>query len=511
MNTIKSSRRLIPILIFTLLASLAAARNVSATVLPLASGNSIQGFAQRQGMPVDRQSCTTISLNGNITTHSASAGVFTFENISAGSYTLRAAYPGFLPAQKSISVLETDPAIWNAGSTTLTGGDVNGDLAINILDITPVIQKFGSVNPAVGSSSPNCSVTDDPADINDDAAINISDLAIAAGNWGRTGPTEWTSTSQPTSTPTAIPPTATATPPPNEIGTLTVNPQNRQESLNFFLQNYLPYDPPPINWTGDRNSCSSGTTDPNFQIAVLRRVNYFRAMAGVPAGVTFSSEANGLAQAAALMMSVNNNLDHTPPDTWLCYSADGYEGASSSNLSLGVNGPDAITGYMADPGGGNYFVGHRRWLLYPQTQEMGTGDVPASTNNYESNSLHVFDAHMWDARPATREEFVAWPPPGFVPWDVVFPRWSFSYSHADFSSAVVSMTSNGSSLPISLSPLETGYGENTLVWIPLGLSDWDPWPFPAVDTSYNVLIQNVIVDGSSRDFSYTVTVFDPLP
>ena len=168
--------------------------------------------------------------------------------------------------------------------------------------------------------------------------------------------------------------------------------------------------------------------------------NYFRAMAGVPADITFSDESNRLAQAAAFMMSANHQIiSHTPPTNWICYSSDGAAGAGSSNLYLGVYAWNAITGYMKDPGGGNYFIGHRRWILYPQTQIMGTGDIPPVSNFSSSNALRVFDNHMWEQRPPTREEFVAWPPPGFVPYQVVFPRWSFSFAQADFSQAWVSM------------------------------------------------------------------------
>jgi hypothetical protein len=73
----------------------------------------------------------------------------------------------------------------------LRGGDVNADKAINILDIGAIISKFSSTGVNVRSDLADCTDADEPADINDDGNINISDLAIAAGNWGRTGPTPW--------------------------------------------------------------------------------------------------------------------------------------------------------------------------------------------------------------------------------------------------------------------------------------------------------------------------------
>ncbi len=290
-----------------------------------------------------------------------------------------------------------------------------------------------------------------------------------------------------------------------------VDPQDRQASLDFFVAEYLPSEGVAIMWSGDHGSCNPGTTSAAFQQAVLRRINYFRAMAGIPAQVTFSDASLLKAQAAALMMSVNRQLSHSPPAGWTGYSSEGAQGAGSANLYLGVNSWDAITGYMRDPGSGNYFVGHRRWILYPQTQVMGTGDIPATQGYPAANALVVFDSHMWEPRPVTRDEFVAWPPPGYVPYQVVFPRWSFAYASADFSSASVTMTSNGSSISLNQASVLNGYGENTLVWIPLGLNDGAGWPLSGADTTYSVDIRNVVVNGQSREFSYQVIVFDPTP
>ncbi|MBF0539385.1 MAG: VCBS repeat-containing protein [Nitrospirae bacterium] len=209
------------------------------------------------------------------------------------------------------------------------------------------------------------------------------------------------------------------------------------------------------------------------------------------------------------MMSVNNALNHIPPSTWTCYTANGAEAAGHSNLFLGVNSVSAISGYIQDPGSGNSFVGHRRWILYPQTQVMGTGDIPSVGSYFKANALWVMDSNIWGPRPTTREEFVAWPPKGYVPYQVVFARWSFSYANADLSSATVSMTSGGNNIAVALSQVQNGYGENTLVWIPMNLNDSANWPKPSNDTTYTVTVANVVINGASRTFTYDVTVFDP--
>jgi len=283
----------------------------------------------------------------------------------------------------------------------------------------------------------------------------------------------------------------------------------RENSLNYYNSNYLISSPPPINWTGSHGSCDPGTTSPEFQQAVLERINYFRAMAGVPDDVVFSEESNLKAQAAALLMSVNRSLSHDPPETWTCYCTLADEGAGSSNLYLGINGWEAITGYMRDPGTYNDAVGHRRWILYPQTRFMGTGDIPATESYPASNALLVFDDYMWTPRPDTRDGFVAWPPPGYVPYPVVFTRWSFSYPGADFSGATVRMYREGTDLTITQAPIKDGYGENTIVWQLTGMDSGVPWPIPSQDTKYEISIENVIIDSQVQDFSYEVIIFNP--
>jgi uncharacterized protein YkwD len=287
-------------------------------------------------------------------------------------------------------------------------------------------------------------------------------------------------------------------------GTLGVNPQDRQASQSFFHNVYLASEGVAAEWTGNQATCDEGTTRSAFRSAVLLRINYFRAMAGVPAGVTLSDEFNTKAQKAALMMSANGQLDHSPPATWKCYSTDGADAAGSSSLGLGAYGPDVIDLYVQDPGAGNYAAGHRRWILYPQTDTMGTGDIP-SGGYPAANALWVFDDNMFGPRPDTREEFVAWPPPGYVPYQVVFARWSFAFDGADFSSASVSMTSGGKSVALALQPVVNGYGDNTLVWEPDAIFSAPP----ASDIVYTVAVNQVIIGGVPRNFTYDVIVFNP--
>jgi hypothetical protein len=281
----------------------------------------------------------------------------------------------------------------------------------------------------------------------------------------------------------------------------TLSPVDRTDRaavVDFFNTVYLPALALPTGWTGSVAGCNAGTTSAAYAAATMDMVNYFRAMTGLPASVTHEAVKDGKSQQAALMMTANNQLNHAPPDTWSCYTAAGAEAAGKSNLALGAAGPYAITLYMSDPGAGNTALGHRRWILYPREVEMGTG----STNN--ANDLWVIGP--FGSRPASPTA-VAWPPDGFVPYHVVYPRWSFSLNTSltvNFSNATVSMTAAGKTVSPQPFAQATGYGDNTLGW-ESGLS----FSAGTANTVVQVRIDNVLVDGVATNYSYTVTVIDP--
>src|SRR5690606_13161634 len=63
---------------------------------------------------------------------------------------------------------------------------------------------------------------------------------------------------------------------------LSVNRFSRYESLAFYHTVYLASEGflDRMNWTGDTANCDEGTVSQDFHDDVLRRINYFRAMAG---------------------------------------------------------------------------------------------------------------------------------------------------------------------------------------------------------------------------------------
>lgn len=240
---------------------------------------------------------------------------------------------------------------------------------------------------------------------------------------------------------------------------ISVDPTARESSRTFFRALYQASEGSVSNWNGNVPAGVAGTTQQSFREAIALRVNWFRAMAGVPSDVSFKPEYDQKAQKAALIMAANGTLSHYPEKSWKHYSDEGAEGAKSSNLGLSDRGPDAINSYILDPGGGNAAVGHRRWILYPHTRFMGTGDIDKRPDHTAANALWVVDGIS----------------SGYVPYHVVFARWSFSHPEGDFTRASVLMTRDGTPLPTKIDfNANSGAGERTLVWVPNGFAS-DGW------------------------------------
>ncbi len=273
---------------------------------------------------------------------------------------------------------------------------------------------------------------------------------------------------------------------------------------------------PAMGFTGNVGTCTAGTTSQAYRDSVLQRVNWYRRMAGlgtVAENSTFSDHN----QQAALMMAAEGSLSHAPGGGWACHTADGAAAAGKSNLALGLAGVEAIDAYMQDFGASNTKVGHRRTILYPQVEEMGTGDVPFGVSSWASNTLYVFDSNLWNTRPDVREErdFVAWPPSGYVPAEAVWGRWSFSLARADFSAASVSVV--GPDGPVQVEILERIQSggliapEAAIVFAVDGDTNSSVFTTPSDgDECYAVSISGVTLASSPMDtFEYTTCLLDP--
>lgn len=288
------------------------------------------------------------------------------------------------------------------------------------------------------------------------------------------------------------------------VSSSVVDVYSRESVTNYF--NNI-YNSPGVahQWTGSVENCIAGSVSSEFREAIKARINYFREMAGVlpitelrkNTSVFTLSDSSGIREPAetALMMSAEGNLSHYPEQPWECYSEAGRAGAAVSNLALGSFGRDAITQYMLDSGSNNQSVGHRRWILYPPIIEMDSGDIPGGAGASPGNALQVIGVPTDMSRPS-RESFVAWPNPGYVPGSLVFPRWSFSLAEADFGNTNLTVYRNGELIDTTIESTDTGAGLNSVVWIPAEGADADK------DTLYTVQLDNVLVNGVSQSHTY---------
>ncbi len=279
-----------------------------------------------------------------------------------------------------------------------------------------------------------------------------------------------------------------------------VNTSSRDEVLSFHNCVYRPGEKAnaEMGWTGNFSTGVHGTTSAPFREHVRRRVNYYRALAGVPADITFDAIGaqnliagptipSGTTKLTTVMSSslmncvehaLDNEMDltHTPPSSFAYYTAAAWHGCRYSNLCVGFYGTEAMDVYMLDNDINdeqlnNINVGHRRWMLYSRALDMSTGDVPTGNYTdsfgsafcYGANSLYI----LGTVRPVQPPAFVSWPNAGWCPAALVPQRWSLSYPGAIFSSATVTVTGPSGAVPVNIISSDvTNVGDNSIVFIP---------------------------------------------
>lgn len=273
---------------------------------------------------------------------------------------------------------------------------------------------------------------------------------------------------------------------------------NRTTIVNNYNANYLgsACNSTTLGWTGSVGTCNAGIISTAAQNLTFQRINYFRNLVGLT-DVSYSNTYDLQTQEAALMMKANNALNHFPPNTWTCYTINGYNGAGNSNLSLGNFASNAMKSFMDDTGPGNYMAGHRRWIIYSRALTFGHG----STDN--SDALWVQGA---TGTPSTLPAFIAWPIAGYMPRTLIPQRWSFGIPNADFSAAnIVVLDENNNSVSLTKNTVETGYGDNTLVW-DLAVA---PTFSGTADVLYKVTISGVKIGGVTQSpYTYNVVATD---
>ena len=268
------------------------------------------------------------------------------------------------------------------------------------------------------------------------------------------------------------------------------------------------------------SSCDAGQLKTSEKQLALTTVNAIRAVHGLKP-VTYDNLHDIGTARSALISVANQQLSHTPPPTWFCYTQDGYDASNSSNLFL--RWASAKSNYATEAGIASLLVddgvsslGHRRWLLHPFLSQTSFGRVdgkPFSNNNWATGmTLKVIgypDADLSD----NNAEYVAYPV-GTYPaawfkhgWYMSFSviankagTFSNGQSAVDFSSASVQVLApSGTALSITGRAEDySGFGvPNSLQWIAQGTQG---------NVTYTVRVNNVRVLGVARNYQYTFTI-----
>ena len=340
---------------------------------------------------------------------------------------------------------------------------------------------------------------------------------------------------------------------------LKVNRHSRSDVVAFWHRYYQASEGYENRWDGAINLDNFSVTAPpaEFTKDVQRRVNFYRALVGLRADISFEEKEvfseegdpwmvpagttkSEAARAAALVFDIQKyggssersgfELTHSLDPIWEGFTAAAWNAAFYSNLAGGLWGPGAIDGYMEEPGTPedsflNRYVGHRRWMLFTASAHMATGDIPTIIDEdglLKSPGANVL--YMIGDFSVREEKFVAWPNDGFCPAPIVPDLWSLSYPGADFSKATVTMTGPNGPVISKVVARSMGvphnsqggnaegsagggdekiYGDSTIIWVPSRLTDKG-----SKDATYELTVDNILSAGLTS-YSYSVTIIDP--
>lgn len=323
-----------------------------------------------------------------------------------------------------------------------------------------------------------------------------------------------------------------------------VDTQSRNDVISFWHSVYSESNgyQDRLAWNGSIANNEPGSTSTAFKKDIQRRINYYRAMAGMSANILINTGSETVssspdfdtpdgttkqdaAQAAAFMLSKNtaefqlggsvssgSANPHNPPENWVQDNSTARNGAYHSNIAIGHYGPTAIDEYISEDSQGaggaeNSDVGHRRFIFNSRLQEVATGDVnPTDTNYFPANALYVMGDWL---TPSSQPQFTSWPNSGYIPEDITPRLWSLSYPGANFSNATITMTlDGGATLNTTITnPEFRYYADNTIVW-----KSTDSSAIPSAeieDVTVNVTISNIIIEGNISSHNYSVTIINP--
>jgi hypothetical protein len=194
-------------------------------------------------------------------------------------------------------------------------------------------------------------------------------------------------------------------------------------------QAYVAALPKPVN---------PGSAPPADQAQALARLRQYRNLCGLDHDVLLDPTYTDEAQEGAEILAAIGKLDHHPskPTGWSDADyAKAKNACGHGNLAMGAGSLiRAVDMWMDDSDASNIgALGHRRWMLNPVMQSCGFGI---------SGKFQVIWAHDDKRSKPVRQQWQAFPPPGFVPASHFGDRhaWHISLNPADYSVDLKTMT-----------------------------------------------------------------------
>ncbi len=306
------------------------------------------------------------------------------------------------------------------------------------------------------------------------------------------------------------------------FNTISANEYNREywktiyqeiESEKYMSEEIL-YDIKP-----NVDLCNEGSLSQFAKDRALEAVNEIRKLHNLPE-VQYSYNYDTQVQKASLIIEASGELSHQPNENYKCYSQDGYNGSSTSNLGGGydlVDPADDIIGWIDDAYNSNIVsgVGHRRWALTPFLDYISYGQVNGNS------SLKVFDFNNEvDINNYIDVDFVAFPYQKYpffflsdkkkhnakkTPWSFSIVKDksnSFNNDYEYFQNAEIKIIDKETMKELNVNTLYTNYENyglpNLLSWF---VDDWE------YDKWYTVQINSVkLSNGLVKDYEYDVYI-----
>lgn len=268
------------------------------------------------------------------------------------------------------------------------------------------------------------------------------------------------------------------------------------------------------------DACERGELNDTQRNIILNEVNKLRAIHKL-APVTYRKEDEYQTQQGALMCTANNDINHTPPSSWYCYTSDGYSGTENSNLYIkwltGNNWPSsrsAIVSWMIDSYTSS--LGHRQAIINPFVKNISFGRVdgkPKVTTQWNASAMALQYRSGYNSQ--IDVDYIACPYENYPP-EMFQNDWLLNFSafydknnwynnqNVDPSNVTIEVSVDGSGQQMNVTDIQfdnQGWGSvmNNLKWKVSGLQE---------EVRYNVSITNLMVNGVAKNYSYWFKLTD---